>query len=102
MECGIALASLYPEDDIRHPRRSFFPFFFFFFPFLFFTRQTPAAFFSGRLDGVGYESKALSSVAFVSGVLIGGHAFANGNKFAMSCLFDPVTNTTSDVVSVTQ
>ena len=41
-------------------------------------------------------------ITFVSGVLIGGYAFANGNKFAMSCLFDPVTNRTNDAVSVTQ
>ena len=41
-------------------------------------------------------------VGFVSGVLIGGYAFANDNKFALSCLFDPVTNTNNDVVSVTQ
>ena len=41
-------------------------------------------------------------IGFVSGVLIGGYAFANGNKLAVSCLFDPMTNTTNDVVSVTQ
>ncbi len=41
-------------------------------------------------------------IAFVSGVLIGGYAFANGNKLAVSCLFDPMTNTTNHVVSVTQ
>ena len=41
-------------------------------------------------------------VTFVSGVLIGGYAFANGNRFAVSCLFDAVTNATNDVISVTQ
>ena len=41
-------------------------------------------------------------ITLVSGVLIGGYAFASGNIFAMSCLFDPVTNTTNEVVSVTQ
>ena len=41
-------------------------------------------------------------VTFVSGMLIGGYAFANGNRFAVSCLFDAVTNATNDVISVTQ
>ena len=41
-------------------------------------------------------------ITFVSGVLIGGVAFTNGNRFAVNCLFDPVTNTTNDVISVTQ
>ena len=41
-------------------------------------------------------------ITFVSGVLIGGVAFTNGHTFAKSCLFDPVTNTTNDVISVTQ
>ena len=41
-------------------------------------------------------------ITFVSGVLIGGVAFSDGHRFAKSCLFDPVTNTTNDVISVTQ
>ena len=35
-------------------------------------------------------------------VLIGGAAFTEGQRLAKSCLFDPVTNTTNDVISVTQ
>ena len=41
-------------------------------------------------------------ITFVSSVLIGGVAFTNGYRFAKSCLFDPMTNTTNDVISVTQ
>ena len=41
-------------------------------------------------------------ITFVSGVLIGGMAFIYSHTFAMSCLFDPVTNTTNDMISVTQ
>ena len=41
-------------------------------------------------------------ITFVSGVLIGGMAFTNGHTFTKSCLFDPVTNTTNDMISVTQ
>ena len=41
-------------------------------------------------------------ITFVSAVLIGGMAFTEGHRFAKSCLFDPVTNTTNDVISVTQ
>ena len=41
-------------------------------------------------------------ITSVSCVLIGGVAFTDGHRFAKSCLFDPVTNTTSDIISVTQ
>ena len=41
-------------------------------------------------------------ITFVSAVLIGGTAFTNGHRLAKSCLFDPVTNTTNDIISVTQ
>ena len=41
-------------------------------------------------------------ITFVSAVLIGGVAFTNGHTFAKSCLFDPVTNTTNGMISVTQ
>ena len=41
-------------------------------------------------------------ITFVSGVLTGGVAFIYGHTFAKSCLFDPVTNTTNDMISVTQ
>ena len=41
-------------------------------------------------------------IIFVSSVLIGGVAFTNGHTFAKICLFDPVTNTTNEIISVTQ
>ena len=41
-------------------------------------------------------------ITFVSGVLIGGVAFSDGHRFAKSCLFDPVTNTTNDIVYETK
>ena len=47
-------------------------------------------------------STMVAIITFVSSVLIGGVAFINGHTFAKSCLFDPVTNTINDVISVTQ
>ena len=41
-------------------------------------------------------------ITFVSAVLFGGAAFSNGHKFTKICLFDPVTNTTNGMISVTQ
>ena len=41
-------------------------------------------------------------VPFVSGVLIGGYAFTSANTLVGSCLFDPVTNATSDIIFMTQ
>ena len=47
-------------------------------------------------------SSMATIITFVSAVLIGGMAFTDGHRFAKICLFDPVTNTTNDVISVTQ
>ena len=41
-------------------------------------------------------------ITCVSAVLIGGFTFAHGNRFADGCLFDPVTNTTNDIVYETK
>ena len=41
-------------------------------------------------------------IKFVSGALIGGVAFIYGHRVTKICLFDPVTNTTNDMISVTQ
>ena len=41
-------------------------------------------------------------ITFVSAVLIGGFTFAHGNRLADGCLFDPVTNTTNDIVYETK
>ena len=47
-------------------------------------------------------STMTANITFVSGVLIGGVAFTHGHTFTKICLFDPVTNTTNDMISVTQ